>query len=442
VRVCVVDAAGEVLEQRDRANRSLPGPPYPHADADGLFDWTCEALRALASRHRIEALVPVTHGATAALVGAGGLVLPVLDYEHDAPPPLERSPGAFEETGSPPLPAGLNLARQLAWQQQAFPEAFARVELVLLYPQYWAWRLCGVAASEVTSLGCHTHLWAPRRGGFSGLAVERGWERLFPRRADAWEVLGTVTAEVAARTGLPPGCRVHAGIHDSNASYLIHRLTRGEDPFAVVSTGTWVVCMAHGAPLERLREELDMLANVDALGEPVACMRFQGGREYAALAGEQGLDEEPGAEDLLGVIAEGTLALPAFSGQGGPFASRRGEVVPAHPQAPRARAALACLYSALMIDLCLDRLGASGEVVLEGRMARNTALARCLAALRAPQACLTSDDPTGTVRGAALLARWGQRPSPPPADRVGPLSADALRAYRDAWRARVGIARP
>jgi L-fuculokinase len=30
-----------------------------------------------------------------------------------------------------------------------------------MYPQYWAWRLCGAAASEATSLGCHTDLWHP-----------------------------------------------------------------------------------------------------------------------------------------------------------------------------------------------------------------------------------------------------------------------------------------
>ena len=95
VRVCVVDPGGELRDQRDRANRPLPGPPYPHADTEGLFAWVCDALRELAATHRIEALVPVTHGATAALVGSEWLALPVLDYEHDALPLLERPPGAF-----------------------------------------------------------------------------------------------------------------------------------------------------------------------------------------------------------------------------------------------------------------------------------------------------------------------------------------------------------
>ena len=36
-----------------------------------------------------------------------------------------------------------------------------------MYPQYWAYRLTGVLANEVTSLGCHTDLWDYRAGDFS-----------------------------------------------------------------------------------------------------------------------------------------------------------------------------------------------------------------------------------------------------------------------------------
>ena len=67
------------------------------------------------------------------------------------------------------------------------------------------------------------------------------------------------------------------GIHDSNASYLCYRVGRpAGQPFAVVSSGTWTVIMAHGSDLARLRENRDMLANVDAFGVPVATARFTG----------------------------------------------------------------------------------------------------------------------------------------------------------------------
>ena len=62
------------------------------------------------------------------------------------------------------------LGAQLHWQQKLFPQAFARATDLLLLPQYWAWRLSGTKATEVTSLGAHTHLWRPAEGAFSGLA--------------------------------------------------------------------------------------------------------------------------------------------------------------------------------------------------------------------------------------------------------------------------------
>ena len=43
--------------------------------------------------------------------------------------------------------------------------------------------------------------------------------------------------------------------------------------------------MAAGGALDRLDAGRDMLANVDALGDPVPCARFMGGREFALIAG-------------------------------------------------------------------------------------------------------------------------------------------------------------
>ena len=57
----------------------------------------------------VRAIVPVTHGATAALVDDSGLVLPVLDYEFEMPAgegahyASQRPP--YSATYSPQLPA-------------------------------------------------------------------------------------------------------------------------------------------------------------------------------------------------------------------------------------------------------------------------------------------------------------------------------------------------
>ena len=79
-----------------------------------------------------------------------------------------------------------------------------------------------------------------------------------------------------------------AGIHDSNASYLPHLVARAA-PFTVLSTGTWVIAMAAGAGIDRLDPAADMLANVDARGQPVPTARFMGGREVELVAGADAL---------------------------------------------------------------------------------------------------------------------------------------------------------
>jgi sugar (pentulose or hexulose) kinase len=432
-KLTLVDAAGHTLAEERRANAILPGAPYPHHDTDGIWDWMLATCRSFAGRARVSAIVPVTHGATAALVDDAGLVLPVLDYEAQLPGidyAALRPP--FAHTRSPMLPAGLNLGRQLAWLQQHHRAAFSRARHILMYPQYWAWRLCGVAAGEATSLGCHTDLWDPLRQDYSPLVARMGWRDRLPPLASPWAALGVLRAEVAQATGLAPDCQVLCGIHDSNASLL--RYLGGNAaaaPRTVLSTGTWMIAAAFGVGLDGLREDADMLANTNALGQPVACMRFMGGREFAALAGEQ--LAACTAQELAQLVAQGSMALPCFADSGGPFAGRAGRVVGPAPRDARERFALATLYCVLMTDYCLDALGARGPLTVEGSFTGNPWFGPLLASLRPQQPVGYSDDASGTTCGGWLLR---YRDATPPGASVpqAPAAIAGLDAYRARWR--------
>jgi len=433
VKLALVDASGRQLAEARRPNAILADGPYPHHDTDGIWDWLLENCRAMARRARITAIVPVTHGATAAVVDADGLVLPVLDYEA-ALPGLDydalRPP--FADTRSPRLPAGLNLGRQLVWLQHRYPERFAQARHILMYPQYWAWRLCGVAAGEATSLGCHTDLWDPHDQDYSALVARMGWGAQMPPLAPPWAVLGVLRPEVAQATGLAPDCEVLCGIHDSNASLLRYlRRDGGATPRTLLSTGTWLIAAAFGARLDGLREDADMLANTNALGQPVACMRFMGGREFAHLAGP-----EPAScsfTQLEDLVARGTMALPCFAEGGGPFAGRSGRIDGPPPVDAGEHFALATLYCVLMTDYCLEMLEARGPIAVEGSFTANPWFGPLLAGLRPQQAVSYSDDASGTTCGGWLLRhREGVAPG---AGRVKPPRALAgLAAYRERWR--------
>ena len=437
VKLVLLAADGILLAEQRSPNTIVNEGAYPHHDTERIWTWMLATMGEFAHIAEVGAIVPVTHGATAALVDAQGLVLPVLDYEFSLPADADEAYMAvrppYAETLSPALPAGLNLGRQLAWQAGAFPDAFTRASHLLMYPQYWAWRLCGVAASEVSSLGCHTDMWEPRTRTYSSLVARMGWAAVLPPLRNAWDALGVLKPELAALTGLPASCKVLCGVHDSNAS-LLRYLSSGDGAPAptVLSSGTWLIAAALGAPLVGLVEADDMLANTNVINEPVPCMRFMGGREFAALAGA---DAAPcSAADLARMVAQRSFAIPCFAPSGGPFSGHEGHIVGPLPTTDAERTALATLYCVLMSDYCLTALGSTSAVVVEGPFTGNRYFSPLLAALRSGQALAQSDDASGTTCGAWMLHHWGQQPEGAPAP-VVPLLLAGLRAYRDQWRA-------
>ena len=458
-KLLLLDGDGTVVERHSRANTSVPSPlGYPALDVHGLQQWMQHTLRASPHAQRCGHVIASTHGAAIVALGDGQLAWAPLDYEFEdvalegaAQTAFLAASGSFRETLSPELPAGLNAARQLHWLQHTHPDAWRRTRSLLPYAQYWAWLLSGVACSEVSSLGCHTHLWNPATGSYSSLAVTKGWATMFAPLRLAWEVVGTVGAvnagqmadgQGAARAaawGLSPACQVHVGVHDSNAClarYFDRSVLQvagagagaGAKPatatpaLTIVSSGTWTVLMAPGASAHDLVAEQDMLGNVDVTGRVTPTARFMGGREFAALL--DGSDPATASLQTLQQLVQcQTFALPCFSPQGGPFAGRTGYIeqggmrlqgaVANHLDAAE-RATLAACYCAqvtawLIHYLWKDKSNAQHSVVVEGPLAHNPVYLQVLQAVLPGSRCHASVDALeGTARGAWLLTRWGQ----------------------------------
>lgn len=415
-----------------RPNTVLPGPPYPHFDTEGHWAFLLGALARFHAAHRIDAISITTHGACAALLAADGtLAAPVLDYE-DPRPGQSAAYAAlrpdFAETGSPRLAMGLNLGAQLHWQLAQDDGLAARTAQVVTYPQYWAHRLTGVAACDVTSLGCHTDLWNPWRAQPSALLERLGLAgKLAPlQRCDA--ILGPILPDVARATGLPAETPVVCGIHDSNASLLPHLLQR-EGAFSVVSTGTWVVVMTMGGAPVTLDPGRDTLVNVNALGQPVPSARFMGGREYDEMRPHP--EVAVAEQDRRAVLDRQLMLLPAVQSDSGPFAGRVARWT-GDAEAGQRSVALSW-YLALMTAECLRMTGAQGPVIVEGPFARNADYCRMLSAATG-LAVSEAAGRTGTAIGAALLVAPRRMDAPPPSPVV---RDDALRAYAQLWQARV-----
>lgn len=430
-----------------RRNEAVEDGGQRRLDAQGIARWLTGAL----AKYRdepVEAIVPVAHGAGVAALVDGKLAFPPLDYEQPIPDDIreayraERDP--FALTGSPFLPDGLNLGAQLYWLERLHPEAMGKATL-LPWAQYWAWWLSGRAASEVTSLGCHSDLWAPGLGGFAPMATRRGWAARFAPILRAGEPVGRLRSELAEATGLPAEAQVLTGLHDSNAALLA---ARGFDEVArreatVLSTGTWFVAMrtpAEQVSPRELPEGRDCLVNVDAYGWRIPSARFMGGREIESLLGAEaeGLDVEGDQPRLLAAVSDvlrgRAIPLPTFAPGCGPFPHGEGRWLN-RPEDRFARGAAACLYAALVAATALELIGTRERLVVEGRFAGAKVFTRTLAALRPDLATYAADAQADVSFGALRLI--DPRLVPPGGlRRVEPLAED-IGAYAREWRDRI-----
>ena len=431
-KVGLVDVATlqEIIVET-RPNTVHPGPPWPHFDLDGLWDFFSDCLSRFHLDHGVDAISVTTHGASAVLLADdGSLAAPMLDYEFEGPDAVrddyDRIRPRFEETGSPRLGRGLNLGAQLHWQLSVDPGLGHRIAHVLTYPQYWGFRFTGNLACDVSSLGCHTDLWNPWAGTYSTLVARMGLtDKMAPARRPS-ETLGPVRPGLCRRLGLRPGTPVSVGIHDSNASLLPHLKGR-EPPFSVVSTGTWVIAMAIGGDPVDLPPERDTLVNVNAFGDPVPSARFMGGREFEDICGASPV---PSTDAELSRVVEGDIMLlPAVEAGSGPFQGQAARWT-SEPQTDRERYAAASCYLALMTETCLRLVGAAGPTIVEGPLAGNAPYLSMLSTLRA-EPVETTRSLTGTSIGAALLAVAGA--SAPATHLARVTGPDGLACYARTW---------
>jgi hypothetical protein len=415
----------------------MPGGPYAALDTAATADWLVAALGQFAE-HPVEAIIPVSHGAAIVGIRDGVLAFAPPDYEFEIPADslgsyrAQRDP--FAVTGSPALPAGLNIGSQLHHLDAL---GVLKGCTLMPYAQYWAWLLSGVAVSEVTSLGCHSDLWSPATSDFSPMVKRRGWAGQFAPLVRASDVIGTLLPELAKQTGLSPTVRIHAGLHDSNAALLAARSfpeIAGREATAL-STGTWFIAMrtpAETVNLTTLPEARDCLVNVDAFGQPVPSARFMGGREIELLG--QRIDR-PGLGGLANVLASGAMVLPSQVPGGGPFPASSGRWIN-QPEAVEDQTAAIALYAAMMADTALDLIGARDLLLIEGRFAASELFCRALATLRPETRVYTASAEADVSFGALRLIE----PSLVPLGElvpVDPLDRD-LSVYRAAWRAAIG----
>ncbi len=437
IKVSAVTDQGDVLESLSDANLPIAGRFYEVSDYDRIESFLLESLRELGGRHQIDAIVPTTHGSTGALLNHDGSVTALPDYETAVPPWLNDAYGkemdGYDEHQNVFSMGASHFAKQLFWLESAHPQEFARARWLLPGPQYWAWRLSGVVATEVSSLSASSHLWNSMERRYTRIVERRGWLPLMPALRRANEVLGPLDPAIADRIGLSRTTRIYCGVHDSTANLYRFQAT-GLSEFTLLSTGTWMLGMTDRVPIEGFPPASNVSLHRSALGPLYASIKSMAGREFAILcdapAGRVGLP------DITRVLDLQTFAVPSFvsSSELIDGSGHRGRIVGPEP-APQDREALALLYVCMLADLTLDRLNSAGPIVVDGVFTRHALFGPLLSALRPGQSVVAAPSENGTAAGAAMLAGnplrgWLNEFADTPHASPWP----ELEAYRRRWR--------
>ena len=174
------------------------------------------------------------------------------------------------QTASPAL-GSLNSGLQLYRIKLEKPEVYNRIKYALHLPQYLSYILSGSCHSELTSIGCHTHLWDFEKNQYHSWVIEEELDAKFPAIKNAGSLAGYDQDKIKIGTGL----------HDSSSA-LIPYISSFSAPFVLLSTGTWNITLNpfNHEPLADDELQQDCLCFLSYQGRQVKASRLFAGYEH------------------------------------------------------------------------------------------------------------------------------------------------------------------
>ncbi|MGI8825349.1 MAG: xylulokinase [Chloroflexota bacterium] len=417
---------------------STPRPGWSEQDPSDWWEGVCAAIRQVVERAGAKAasiaglaLSGQMHGAT--LLDAAGLVLRPCILWND-----QRSTrqcveitdrlgleNLIEWVANPALPGFT--APKILWVREHEPDVYARVATVLLPKDYVNYRLTGQLCTEPSDASGTLLFDVARRRWSDDImhALDLPAAMLPPVRESA-DIVGKITAEAAAETGLLEGTpAVCGGADNACAAIGVGVVEEGE---VMTSLGTSATVVA---PTPRLR--LDPRARLHAFCHAIPDTWYLMGVVLSAggslrwfrdaLAAEERNTVERENRDVYDLLtaeaatappgSEGLIFLPYLTGERSPHGDSNARGVffglsPRHARAHLIRSILEGVSYALAdsvdimrdLDVALDRISATGG-------GARSSLWRQMQAdvLGAPVVSMHSS--SGPALGAAILAGVG-----------------------------------
>lgn len=254
---------------------------FPCENIELLSNWVLNRYQHWNSSdvYQIIAVNFSAYGASFALLNKEGKpCLPLYNYLKPFPEELHQP--FYEQYGgeekfaldtASPLLGNLNSGLQLYRLARQHLSDFKMVKYALHLPQYISYLISRKMVSDMTSLGCHTALWDFTKNKYHDWVFREGIaEKLqLIQPSDACTLHG--------ESNIPVGM----GLHDSSAA-LIPYLKTINEPFVLVSTGTWCISLNpfNDRPLTVSELKQDCLFYFSYQGRRVKASRLFAGHEH------------------------------------------------------------------------------------------------------------------------------------------------------------------
>ncbi|HEY0740484.1 MAG TPA: FGGY family carbohydrate kinase [Chryseosolibacter sp.] len=256
---------------------------FPCEDVALLTDWVKSSLEKTISRTDIQVQGINFSGYGASFVCVDQTINPVMHLCNYLKPypseilaefyKLNGGIDAFSRATASPSLGNLNSGLQLFSLQKQKPDIFKKIRWALHLPQYLSSIVTNQAVSDMTSIGCHTGLWDFTTNQYHQWVKDYEIDTILPRIHRCNE-----TIPVSLKGQQVP---VGIGLHDSSAA-LIPYLATFHEPFVLLSTGTWNICLNpfNHSPLTIDELQQDCLSYLTFSGKPVKASRLFAGHEH------------------------------------------------------------------------------------------------------------------------------------------------------------------
>lgn len=365
-------------------------------EANKIVNWLIKKLKKESDKHILNNFVCTTHGCSLAFIDFDDKeIIACTDYEFPFDKYKEeflKIEPKFSRSFTPLLEGGLNTGMQIFYFSKKFPKILNKTKFILSYPQYVAWKLSNVFASEITYIGCHSYLWDFDKNKYSQLVKKLNVEKKFPPMKNAWDVIGKFK-------NTKMNINILNGIHDSNASYL-YFLNSNLKNFTLISTGTWYITLNQKTHIKKLKPSYDMLCGINAFGKSVPTMRFMGGREYDYLLKK--LDVSTKKYSISDEKIKENLIYPSYA-SGGPFLKSKQNLKNFKKLNASEKYSLICIYIAFVINFVLEKMVCKNDLIFDGPVTNNADIMELVASLRKKQKTFKNNKEIGTGLGASIL---------------------------------------